>query len=100
VPCTGAALRRPSAWLVLPHGEGCFSPAGGWYTIAIGAAWNDPANRGPAPGTRGNYPAGPRALRVPGRVVDAPRDIGLPGMIPGSPFSFPRGDLPAGAGGW
>ena len=72
----------------MPHGEGYFSPAVGRGGPLHAAAWNNPAGRGPAAWRGPPRPAGPRALRVPGRVVDASRDIGLPGVISGSPFRF------------
>jgi hypothetical protein len=48
VLCTGAALRRLSAWLVMPHKEGCFSPAIAREGHPVTAAWSNLASRGPA----------------------------------------------------
>src|SRR5262245_38839863 len=56
----------------MPHEEGCFSPAVGQVGAVGVPAWNNPANRGPVTPTAPTWPAGPRALRVPGRVVDTP----------------------------
>src|SRR5262249_45559653 len=72
VLCTGAALRRLSAWLSMLHKEGCFSPASGQGVPRNSAAWNNPASRGSAEFRGTPWPAGPRAFRVPGRVVDEP----------------------------
>src|SRR5262249_12876142 len=48
VLCTGAALRRPSAWPAMRHREGCFSPAVWPRAPTARAGWNNPAHRGPA----------------------------------------------------
>ena len=58
VLCTGAALRRPSAWPSMQHREGCFSPAFGQDTVRKRAAWNYPAGRGPAHFRTVSWPAG------------------------------------------
>jgi TPR repeat protein len=44
VPCTGAALRRPSVCLSTRRGEGCFSPAVGTRWSSCPAAWSNPAD--------------------------------------------------------
>src|SRR5690242_1639748 len=54
------------------HGEGCFSPAHGRKFPGSGPDWNNPAGRGSGPEPGNFRPAGPRAFRVPGRVVDTP----------------------------
>jgi hypothetical protein len=86
VLCTGAALRRPSVPHPTRRREGCFSPAVGLTPKLLGAARRDPAGRGPAPSNLGVSPAGPRALRAPGREVDDPGERGrrrCPGAAPG-----------------
>jgi hypothetical protein len=58
VPCTGAALRRPSAWPSMRHREGCSSPAIGQDTLSVPVAWGNPAGRGTTGTDRVSWPAG------------------------------------------
>jgi hypothetical protein len=59
VPCTRAALRRPSVWSAKRRKEGCFSPAVGKYSPARRVAWNNPARRGPTRRAGEYFPAWP-----------------------------------------
>ena len=74
VLCTRAVLRRPSVYLPMHHKEGCFSPAIGRAVSWPAAGWNNPARRGPSRWPGHCCPAGPRAFRVPGRVVAKPSE--------------------------
>src|SRR5438105_3332446 len=54
-----------------------------------GAAWDNPASRGPAPLRIDARAARPRAVRVPGREVDRPRQAGSrPEIVPGGSLSL------------
>src|SRR6516164_5778661 len=72
VPCTGPALRRPSALSLMRREEGCFSPAVAHKQVPATAAWDNLAKRGSAVAGTCLWAAGPRAFHAPGRVVDAP----------------------------
>jgi hypothetical protein len=49
VHCTGAVLRRPSVWPVMPRKEGCFSPAVATCRTIAAAVWGNPADVIPLP---------------------------------------------------